>query len=204
MKRTYSILLLVGLALAPLALNAQAPEDQPSVGSQTPSPIPLDQRPTREQLTKLFDLMRIHDQLQSFMRMMPTMMEQQVQAQAQELASKTPGGHVLTPDQQAAIDKVTKKYMQKALNIYPTEEMLDDMTEIYQRHLTRTDVDAFIAFYSSTAGQHLLNEQPAIMKEYIPIAMKRAQDRTKALTEELTKELQEINNAEQPAKPAAK
>lgn len=204
MKRTNWIFLLVGLAIAPLAVNAQAPPDQPSVTPATQSPIPPDQQPTRAQLTKLFELMRIHDQLQSFMRMMPTMMEQQVQAQAQELASKTPGGHVLTPDEQAAIDKVTKKYMQKALNIYPTEEILDDMTAIYQRHLTRTDVDAFIVFYSSTAGQHLLNEQPAIMKEYMPVAMKRAQDRTKALTEDLTKELQEIINAEQPAKPAGK
>ena len=199
-----SILLMIGLALTPISAMAQAPADQPSDSQQTQSLVPLDQQPTRAQLTRLFELMRIHDQLQSFMRMMPTMMEQQVQAQAQELASKTPGGRVLTPDQQAAIDKVTKKYMDKALNIYPTEEMLDDMTAIYKRHLTRTDVDAFIAFYSSTAGQHLLNEQPAIMKEYMPIAMKRAQDRTKAMTEDLTKELQEIINPDQPAKPTAK
>lgn len=191
MTRSNLTIVLAACALTALTTFAQAPVDQPAT-TPAASAVPVDQRPTREQLARLFKLMRLHEQLQSFMKMMPTMMQQQVQAQAQEMSSKLPGGHVLTPDQQAAIDKVTERYMQKALNIYPTEEMLDDMVAIYQRHLTRSDIDAFIAFYSSPAGQHLLNEQPAIMQEYMPIAMKRAQDRTKALTDDLTGELRAI------------
>ncbi len=61
------------------------------------------------------------------------------------------------------------KYIQKAMTIYSAEDMIEDMTAVYQRHLTGADVDAMIAFYSSPAGQHLLDAQPSIMKEYMPI-----------------------------------
>ncbi len=39
------------------------------------------------------------------------------------------------------------------------------MIPIYQRHLTKTDLDAVISFYASPVGQKLLKEQPAMMAE---------------------------------------
>jgi hypothetical protein len=82
--------------------------------------------------------------------------------------------------------------MQKAFSLYPVSEMLDDMSGLYQRHLTRSDVDAFIAFYASPAGQHLLDAQPAIMQEYMPLVISRMQERSKTLNEEFVKEMAEI------------
>lgn len=203
MNKAFRFAAVLGLALGPCAL-AQAPPDQPAAAPAPSSAIPPDQQPTKEQLIKLFELMRLREQLQSFMKMMPPAMQQQVQAQAQEMASKLPAGRVLTSEQQAAIEKVTNKYMEKALNVYPIDEMLDDLTAIYQHHINRSDVDAFIVFYSSPAGQHLLDEQPAIMKEYMPIAMKRAQDRSKVLTADLTRDLEELIKSSAQDKPAAK
>jgi hypothetical protein len=34
-----------------------------------------------------------------------------------------------------------------------------------KRHLTKTDLEAVIAFYKSSAGQKILKEQPAMMAE---------------------------------------
>jgi len=43
--------------------------------------------------------------------------------------------------------------------------MLDDMIPVYQRHLTKQDVDSMLAFYNTPTGQKLLREQPAMMAE---------------------------------------
>ena len=194
----------LGLLLASTAL-AQAPAEHTTVIPLAPT-IPPDQQPTKEQLAKLFDVMRLRQQLQSVMRTMPAMVLEQVKTQMEELTSKLPGASQHTPELQAAFDKVMNKYMDKALNIYPVNEMLDDVASIYQRHLSRSDVDAFIAFYNSPAGQHLLDAQPAIMQEYMPMVMQRTQERTKILTGEMAKDLEEAIGSLAPAnqKPAQK
>jgi hypothetical protein len=48
---------------------------------------------------------------------------------------------------------------------FPMDEMLNDMIPIYQRHFTKSDIDALIAFYSSPAGQKFLHETPAVTAE---------------------------------------
>jgi len=53
------------------------------------------------------------------------------------------------------------------------------MTAPYQKYLTRSDVDGIIALYSSPAGQRLLDIQPVIMQEYLPLVMQRMMDRGK-------------------------
>ena len=67
-------------------------------------------------------------------------------------------------------------------------------------------MDAFIAFYQSPAGQHLLDAQPAIMQEYMPLVMNRMKERSKALTDDLMKDMAEFSAAAAPStdKPAAK
>jgi len=183
----------MALAFAPLAAYAQAPADQPAAATAAPV-IPADQQPTKEQLAKLFDLMRVHQQVQSMLTAMQSMMQQQLSAQTKERAGKL-GGDSLTPDQQAAIAKISDKYMQKAFNLFTIDELLDDMAGIYQRHVSRSDVDAMITFYSSPAGQHLLDAQPLILKEYMPVIMQRVQERSKALGEEEAKEMEEVTGS---------
>ena len=69
--------------------------------------------------------------------------------------------------------------MERASDLYKSDEMIADMTALYQKYLTRSDVDGIIAFYSSSAGQRLLDIQPVIMQEYLPIVMQRMMDREK-------------------------
>jgi hypothetical protein len=192
----------MGLALTPLAVFAQAPEGQPAAepaqATAAPETIPSDQQPTKEQLAKLLEVMRLRQQLESVVKTLPVMVQKQLKTQMQEMTSKLPSGKASTLDEDAAFDKMMNKYMEKALNIYPIGEMLDDMAMLYQQHLSRLDVDALIAFYESPAGQHLLDAQPAIMKEYMPMVMARTQERTKALIDEMDKEIEGLAKSSAP------
>jgi hypothetical protein len=95
--------------------------------------------------------------------------------------------------------------MGRVMNLYTPDEMTADMAAIYQKHLTQADVDGMIAFYSSPAGQHMLDVVPVIMKEFMPVVMQRINERIKPLTDEMTKEMAEISKSTPPAdKPAQK
>jgi hypothetical protein len=66
-----------------------------------------------------------------------------------------------TPEQLAKVDKMCDTI----LGSMPVDEMMDAVVPIYQKHLTKTDLAAITAFYSSPAGQKILKELPAIMSE---------------------------------------
>ncbi len=72
---------------------------------------------------------------------------------------------------------------------FPLDEMLKDMIPVYQRHFTKSEIDALIAFYSSPAGQKFLHEMPAVTAETMRVvypriqaevdaALKRAEEKT--------------------------
>jgi len=168
--------------------------------------IPPDQQPTKEQLAKLFDAMRLREQMQSMRQIVPGMVQQQIKSAMQQTETNLPAGTTLTPEQREGMEKVMSKYVGKAMDLYPADEMQTDMIGIYQRHLSRDDVDGMIAFYSSPAGQHLLDAQPVIVQEYMPLVMAKVTERSQAMTKEMMKEMAEFAPAKQaaPTKPAAK
>ncbi len=207
MKKTNCIAAVIGMGLAmvPWAVLAQAPAVQPA---DTPTAaataaIPADQQPSKEQLAKLFELMRLRDQLATITKMMPAMMQQQMTAQIKQMQQDHPEmASSMAEEQQQA----STKFMERAMDLYPADEMIADMAGLYQKHMTRSDVDGIIVFYSSPAGQHLLDIQPVIMQEYMPLVMQRVQERLKPLTDEMIKEMKEIPKSQTPSadKPAQK
>jgi hypothetical protein len=146
-------------------------------------------QPTREQLVMLFEVMRIRSQLEGMLKMLPAALQQQLQNEEQDFELNNPSGGQLTPDQKAAEDKVTKKYFDLTAGLYPTDEMVNDMVLVYQRHLTRQDVNGIIAFYRSEPGQHILEAQPLMAEEVMPAVTKKLEARSKELLEKYTKEL---------------
>ncbi len=206
MKRSMAIMFGAVLLLLPMASFAQAaPEaSSPSANAQAAQTIPPEDQATKEQLAKLFEAMRIRDQMQSIRRIIPTTVEAQLKEQMQAIVAQNPSGPKPTPDQQEQLDRLMHKYMEKAVNLYPIDEMLADMTGLYQRYLTREDVDAMLAFYSSTAGHHLLDAQPKIAREYMPLVMSRMSERSKALTAEMMKDMAELKQSTAPAAEPAK
>ena len=66
-----------------------------------------------------------------------------------------------TPEQLAKVDQMFDGLFKEM----PIDEMVDAIVPIYQKHLTKVDLAAVTAFYSSPSGQKILKEMPAIMSE---------------------------------------
>jgi len=160
---------------------------------------------TADQLAKLFDVMRIKQQMQSMKTMIPGMVQQQIQSAMKQTEADLPAGSRLTPEKREKMQAIMNKYVSKSMDLYPADEMLTDMTSIYQKHLSKEDVEGLIAFYSSPAGQHLLDAQPVIAQEYMPLVMGKVGQRSQAMTKEMMKEMADVAPAGKPAaaKPAA-
>ena len=189
--RAGAIILSIGLAISGALARSQATEASPSAPVAVPL-IPEDQQASKEQLAQLFDVMRIKQIMASMTRSMPAMMQQQFQQQMEQMKQDYPQMSSLPEDRQQAIKKVMTSFMEGALNLYPADEMIADMTASYQKHLSRPDVEATIAFYSSPAGQHVLDMAPAMMQEFMPTVMRKTQDRMRPLIMEMTKQMAEI------------
>ena len=192
MRKTLCMAVLLGLAVTPFMAAAQAPAKQAPAAPQTDVPtVPPDQQATKEQIARLLEAMHLRKQFDNSMAIISAVMQQQMHAHMQAVLAKEPEARRPTPEQQAALEKLTDKYMQKAMHIYPTDELLDDAAKVYRRHMTRSDVEAYIAFYNSPPGQHLLEEQPVMMKEIMTMAMQRVQEHSQELYKDMAKDLKD-------------
>jgi uncharacterized protein len=189
-KRMMGAMALVVLSLGAVGAQAQAY----AVGADG-----------KMQAEKLFEAMRIKQQVQSMRQIVPTMVQQQIQSAMKQTEAQLPAGTKLTPEQRQQMQAVMSKYVGKAMDLYPADEMLTDMSAIYQRHLTKDDVDGMIAFYNSPAGQHLLDAQPVIAQELMPVVISKVTQRSQSMTKEMMKEMAEIAPTTKPSstKPAA-
>jgi uncharacterized protein len=194
MRNAYGILVSIGLAILPWAPAAHAQTNPPAAPAAQPAEpqpalIPPDQQPTKEQLARLFEVMQVRQQVQAFEKLMPSVIQRQLHAQLEQTLARQAPDLQPSPQQQAQIEALLNKYMQKSFDIYPYDDMIADLTTVYQRHISAGDVDAIIAFYSSPAGRHLLSQQPVIMREFMPVATQHEQKGAAQLTDEMTQEL---------------
>jgi hypothetical protein len=210
MKKVKCIAVLfgMGLALAPALLSAQATDAKPAAPAApaavapdaAPPVIPADQQATKEQLAKLFEAMRLRDQLASVTKMMPTIMQQAMEEQLKQVAKDHPEVTSMTDEQKQAAQAIVKNYMEKVIGVYSPDDMIADMASVYKKNLTRSDVDGIIAFYQSPVGQHMLDRMPAMMKDSMNLVMEHLQERIKPVLDVFTSQMEDL--AKQPA-PAA-
>jgi hypothetical protein len=136
---------------------------------------------TREDVLQLFNVMKIHEQMSS---VMTTIAAQQRSMMHEGMRKHFPQ---VTDEELARLDKFTADTMKEM----PIDGMLDDMIPVYQKHLSKADVDAMGAFYSSPTGQKLLREMPAMTAESMQAAgpriqamMEKVMDRAEKMAEE--------------------
>jgi uncharacterized protein len=118
--------------------------------------------PSKEEVLRFMDLMQVRARMEQLMDGMKAGMKKGAE---EGFKLKVPAA---SPEQLAKLDSVTEVIFKD----FPLDEMIDAMVPIYQKHLTKSDLEAVIAFYLSPAGQKLLKEQPAMMAE----GMKAGQD----------------------------
>ena len=115
--------------------------------------------PTREDVLKLFDLLQVNKTMDAILNA--------TKQQSMELAEQMIGARMpdATPEQKKQFREMVDDVMRQALGKEAINEMLEATIPVYQHHLTKSDLDAMVAFYSSPVGQKILHEQPAMVQE---------------------------------------
>lgn len=74
----------------------------------------------------------------------------------------------------------------------PWDEMIDAMIPAYQRHFTKGEIDALIAFYGTPTGQKILKEMPAVTAEAMDTMMPIMRRRIDAMTQKIHEQAAEM------------
>ena len=163
----------------------------PAAWSQTPASGD-GIRPSPEDVMALFSLMHIHEQTATIMKGS----ENQTIATVRDLVQKRVPN--ITEPQLSELEGMIAELYRH----YPVDQLLQDMVPVYQKHLTKADVDGISAFYSSPAGQKLLHETPAMTNEAMQISMARMQLDTEDILVQLDQRIQKMAEENKTKAPA--
>jgi len=134
---------------------------------------------TKEDVQRYFDAVHSHDMMLKMMEAMSAPMHQAAHEQCEKDKDKLPA------DCEARINKLLDG-MTKDL---PFDQMMQAMVPAYQKHFTKGDMDALIAFYSAPTGQKVLRELPAVtaegMEAMMPIMRKSVEKMTERAEQEV-------------------
>jgi len=133
---------------------------------------------SRDDIMKLFAVMKVHDQTRLVMESVAT---QQRAMMHDGLRRRYPQ---ITDAEIARLDEATLDIMREV----SVDDMLNDMIPIYQKHLSKKDVDAMSAFYASDTGQKLLREMPAMTTE----SMRATAPRMQAIMEKVMNRIEQM------------
>jgi len=105
---------------------------------------------------------------------------------------------------QTSAEKIARadRLIEETMKDMPMDAMLDAMIPIYQRHFSKTDIDAMATFYASPTGQKMLHEMPALASESMQASyalMQKQMDAISQRAEQIVKEDQQKKSA--PATP---
>jgi hypothetical protein len=156
--------------------------------AQAPAPPPPSTPATRADILRLFRVMNTEQQVRPII--------DQVMAQSRALSRDEIKRRHPTISQ-ADLDRMDKLTANVARN-FPVQELIQDMVPVYQKHLSKTDVNAMIAFYTAPTGKKLLDEMPAISAESIQAVYPRLQHTIDRLLQEAEAEM-EVEAAPAPA-----
>lgn len=198
------LLVLLVVAISAVAqTNSASPT--PSAASKAAAPATSaanNDQPTREQVAKFLDLMHLKEQTQllldGFIKNAKAGAHQAMEMKAANLS----------PKDQARLNRFTDETFDDLFKDVSIDELVAVSIPIYQKHLTKADLDGLIAFYSSPTGQKLLKEMPTMTQEAMEAGAQLMQPKLAGIMERLDQRsnamLQEIQaeHEQKTAKPA--
>lgn len=146
---------------------------------------------TKEDIQKYLDVMHSREMMAKMVDAMSAPMHKMLHEQFLKDKDKLP------PD----FEERTTKMFDDSMKSFPWDEILDSMVPVYQKHFTKGDVNALIAFYSTPTGQKLLRDMPAIMQEAMENMMPLMQKHLDVMKQRMQ---QEVAQMMKDYKPAAK
>lgn len=158
------------------------------VGNAAAQPAANDAPATKEEVEKYLQVVHSKETMAKMVDVMSKPMHQMIHDQYVKDKDKLPA------DFEARMNKM----MDETFKSFPWDEMLEAVVPVYQKHLTKGDVDALVVFYSSPTGQKLLQEMPAIMTEamqtIMPLIQKSMEGMRARVEEETAQMLKETPN----------
>ena len=152
-----------------------------AVAQEAPDTTPA----TKEDIQKYMDVMHSHNMMVQMVNAMTPSLHKMVHEEYLKSQDKLP----------ADFEEHTNKMMDDMLQNMPFDEMMQAMVPVYQKHLTKGDVNALLAFYSSPTGQKMLHDLPVIMSEsmdaMMPIMQKYLESVKQRVNDEFAKALKE-------------
>jgi hypothetical protein len=172
MKRSLLIALFVAVVICPL----YAQQDSKAAN----------QPPTREQVLKYFEIMHLHDQMQTMLQTQ----QKQMNVMAGDMFKKMiPDA---TPEQTGRFQSLMNELMNDLIKNYPIDDVLRDMVPVYQNHLSESDMNAIIAFYASPSGQKVIREMPAMTAEAMRVSYARLQPQIEEMMKKMRERIEKM------------
>ncbi len=137
---------------------------------------------SKEDVERYLQAVHSHDMMQKIMETMAKSMQQMTHERYLKDKDKLP------PDFEAR----TNKMMNDMMKDMPFDEMMQAMVPTYQKHFTKGDIDALVAFYTSPTGQKLLRETPAITGEAMTAMMPILRQHMDAMSRRLQQQTDEM------------
>jgi uncharacterized protein len=154
---------------------------------------PADAPATREDVQKYLEVMHSREMMAQMVEAMSKPMHKMIHDQYVKDKDKLPA------DFEARMNKM----MDDTMKTFPWDEMMQSMVPVYQKHFTKGDVGALIAFYGSPTGQKILRELPAITAEAMQSMMPMLQKQMETITERMQEQVAQMLK-DSKVKPGAK
>jgi len=116
---------------------------------------PADAPATKEDIQRYMQIVHSQEMAEKIMDAMSKPLHQMLHEQYLRSKDKLPADFEVRMNRR--LDEYSKDI--------PWGEILASTVPVYQKHLTKGDVDALVAFYSTPTGQKLLKEMPQILAE---------------------------------------
>lgn len=189
-------LLFLSLLFASVVAFAQQPAAPATPAA--PAPVPASVQASRDDVLKLLSMVHVQDQIED--------MQNELAGQIADSILGDLDLKQITPEQQARLHEAALASVNDVRSAYPTSQMIDDLIPVYQKHLTRADVEAAITFFSTPAGQKFIVEAPQMMQEALVISrpkIEQAIESVRPKIEERMRSALATQPAPKPAPPAA-
>jgi|SRR5579859_263807 len=134
---------------------------------------------TAEDVEKYLEAVHSHDMMKQMVEAMSQPMHKMVHDQYMKDKDKLP----------ADFETRTDKTMDDMMQDMPWDDMMQAMVPVYQKHFTKGDIDALIAFYSSPTGQKVLQEMPAVMTDAMNVMMPMIRKHVEKVTQHVQQEM---------------
>jgi len=139
--------------------------------------------PTRDQVMTLLDQLQARRSVEAAMNQMKTMMKESAEESFRQKR----------PNATAKEVETLRGVIDDAVGVISLDEMINAVIPIYQRHLSKTDLEELIRFYSSPVGQKMIREQPQIMQESMQAGAEVARKHMDEIMTKVDRRVQELD-----------